>query len=237
MMVSIMSVEKRVQNINEDKQISKMQLAYEKIKESIVTDKYKPEQFLSARELCKELGISRTPVMDALRRLAYEGFVDHIPDKGMFVSRVRFGDMIELFEIREGIETIAARLCSLRKTDELIEKMENCLCQYEKFYRMGEYSRVVDFDNEFHMHFVLGARNERMLNYWHILFEQTKRGVFLSATDPERIEKSIMVMHRKILNAIKQGNGNLAEECVKEHYEEVLEFFKQYQIKNHYNIK
>ena len=61
-------------------------MAYEKIKEAIITEKYKTDQFLSSRELCADLGISRTPVMEALRRLAYEGFVEAVPDKGMFVS-------------------------------------------------------------------------------------------------------------------------------------------------------
>lgn len=61
-----------------NKVISKQQMAYERIKEAILTEQYKEDQLLSTRELSDEFGISRTPVMQALRRLAYEGFIDDI---------------------------------------------------------------------------------------------------------------------------------------------------------------
>ena len=79
----------RNRNAHETKPVSKMLLAYDEIKEAIITERYKPDQLLSGRELAEELGVSRTPVMEALRRLSYEGFVEHIPDKGMFVTKVR----------------------------------------------------------------------------------------------------------------------------------------------------
>ena len=89
-----------------NKEISKQQMAYEKIKEAIITEKYKTDQFLSSRELCADLGISRTPVMEALRRLAYEGFVEAVLIR-VCLFHGRFEDFIELYEIRLGMESIA----------------------------------------------------------------------------------------------------------------------------------
>jgi DNA-binding GntR family transcriptional regulator len=221
-------------NVHDTKPVSKMLFAYEEIKEAIITERYKPDKLLSGRELAEELGVSRTPVMEALRRLSYEGFVEHIPDKGMFVTKVRFEDLLELYEIKEGIEGIAARLCALRKTDQIIKKMEDCLAKYEDQLSKGKYLKAVDTDNQFHMLFISGARNSRMEKYMQVILEQSKRGVYLSASDPDRMKNIIVPTHRRILDAIKEGNGELAEKLAKEHMQDVQKFFVDYQTTHHY---
>jgi DNA-binding GntR family transcriptional regulator len=218
------------------KGFSKQQLAYESIKEAIIRDELGPEQLLSCRELSIQIGISRTPVMEALRRLAYEGFANYVPDKGMFVSKVRFEDVLELFEIREGLEGIAAKLCAARRTHALILQMDACLKAYEKEFREGNYSQMANKDTEFHLLILSGARNLRMENYLKLIIDQSRRGVFLSATDPERIENCIMVIHRRILAAITAGDGVEAEKAIREHLAEVQGFFKRYQYEHHYSI-
>jgi DNA-binding GntR family transcriptional regulator len=215
-------------------EISKQQLAYDKIKEAIITEKYKTAQFLSIRELSSELGISRTPVAEALRRLAYEGFVDAIQDKGMFVSRIHIEDYIELYEIKMSMEGLAARLCATRKTDHLIRQMENILLEYETEFRSGNYLKAVQKDNEFHMAFISGSMNSRLENYMRIVLEQCSRAVTLSASDSVRMETVIIPAHRKILSAIAEGNPDLAETAAREHVVNVQEFFTQYQIKHHF---
>ena len=75
-----------------------MLLAYDEIKRPLSLRDTNPINFSRAVNWPKELGVSRTPVMEALRRLSYEGFVEHIPDKGMFVTKVRFEDLLELCE-------------------------------------------------------------------------------------------------------------------------------------------
>lgn len=107
------------------------------LKRPILTEQYKEDQLLSTRELSDEFGISRTPVMQALRRLAYEGFIDDIPGKGMFVSRVRIEDFMELSEIKMGLESMAARLCAIRRTERELKEMEEVLLQHEREYKKG----------------------------------------------------------------------------------------------------
>ncbi len=221
----------------ENKLVSKQQLAYEKIKEAIITEKYKIDQLLSTRELSADLGISRTPVAEALRRLAYEGFVDAIQDKGMFVSRVHIEDFIELYEIKMGMEGLAARLCAKRKTDNLVKQMEDILLQYETQFKKGNYLKAVQKDNEFHMSFISGAKNTRLENYLRIVLEQCSRAVTLSASDSVRMETVIIPAHRKILAAIVQGDPDLAEKAAREHVVNVQEFLTQYQMKHYLVLK
>ncbi|SHH87694.1 DNA-binding transcriptional regulator, GntR family [Sporobacter termitidis DSM 10068] len=221
----------------ENRTISKQQLAYDKIKEAIITEKYKADQLLSTRELSTELNISRTPVAAALRRLAYEGFVDEIQDKGMFVSRVQIEDFIELYEIKMGMEGVAARLCAVRKTDGLIRQLEDALLQYETEVKKGNYLKAVQKDNEFHVSFIAGAKNTRLENYLRIVLEQCSLAVTLSASDPIRMETVILPAHRKIFDAIVAGEPDLAENAAREHVVDVQDFFTQYQIKHHYVLK
>jgi DNA-binding GntR family transcriptional regulator len=221
----------------DNKNVSKQLLAYDKIKEAIITEKYKPDQLLPTRELSAELGISRTPVAAALRRLAYEGFVDEIQDKGMFVSRVHIEDFIELYEIKMGMEGVAARLCAVRKTDQLLTQMEDALLQYEREVKQGNYLKAVQRDNEFHGAFIAGSKNSRLENYLRIILEQCGRAVTLSASDPTRMENVILPAHRKIFNAIAAGEPEPAEAAAREHVADVQDFFTRYQLRHHYALK
>ena len=221
----------------DNKTVSKQQLAYDQIKEAIITEKYKTDQLLSTRELSADFGISRTPVAAALRRLAYEGFVDEIQDKGMFVSRVHIEDFIELYEIKMGMEGVAARLCAVRKTEKLLAQMEEILLQYEAEVTKGNYLKAVQKDNEFHIAFIAGAKNTRLENYSRIVLEQCGRAVTLSASDPVRMAKVLLPAHRKIFNAIAAGDPELAEKAAREHVVDVQDFFTQYQIRHHYVLE
>ena len=221
----------------DSKTVSKQQLAYDIIKEAIITEKYKPDQMLSTRELSAALGISRTPVAAALRRLAYEGFVDEIPDKGTFVARVHIEDFIELYEIKMGMEGVAARLCAIRKTDALLQQMEDILLQHEKCVKEGDYLNAVQKDTEFHAAFIAGAKNQRLENYLRIILEQCGHAVTLSASAPGRMEAVILPAHRRIFDAIVRGEPDLAEAAARDHVTDVQDFLTQYQIRHHYTLK
>lgn len=220
-----------------NKTVLKQHLAYDKIKEAIITEKYKTDQLLSTRELSAELGISRTPVAAALKRLAFEGFVDEIQDKGMFVSSVHIEDYIELYEIKMGMEGVAARLCAVRRTDKTIKQMEETLLQYEKEVKKGNYLRAVQKDHEFHITFIEGAKNKRLENYLRVILEQCSRAATLSASDPVRMEMVISPAHRKIFDAILKGEPEFAEKAAREHVVDVQDFFTRYQIGHHYALK
>ncbi|NLB29213.1 MAG: GntR family transcriptional regulator [Clostridiales bacterium] len=221
----------------DNKNVSKQQLAYDNIKKAIITEEYAPNRMLSTRELSAKFGISRTPVMAALRRLAYEGFVDEIPDKGMFVSQVHIEDFIELYEIKMGMEGIAARLCAVRKTDALLNQLEDILLGYEQCIRDEDYLNAVRKDTEFHSVFIAGAKNQRLENYMRIILEQCGHAVTLSASAPGRMETVILPAHRRIFEAISRGEPELAEKAARDHVADVQDFLTQYQIRHHYTLK
>jgi DNA-binding GntR family transcriptional regulator len=98
----------------------KQHLAYDYLKESIISGKFPPNKPLIERELCDTLGVSRTPVREALRRLSSDGFVDFVPGRGTVVTRLTMDDMVHVYELKEALDKMAVKLCIQRKTDELM---------------------------------------------------------------------------------------------------------------------
>lgn len=217
--------------ISEQKDNSKQQIAYNKIKAAIIKNELLPDTLLVERQLSNTLGISRTPIREALRRLSSEGLVDFIPDKGMFVSKIRFEDILEIFELREALEGMAVRLFVLRKNSDIVQQMEECLTLQELAYKEGNYSLNVEFDMKFHNFYLKGSKNLRLESFVNTVLDQNSRMAFYTVNDKERIETSL-VQHKKVLDAIRQGNADQAEKLIKEHIINV----KEYHINKYYAI-
>lgn len=215
-----------------DKEASKQQIAYEKIKEAIVKNEIMPDTLFVERQLCANLGISRTPIREALRRLSSEGLVDSIPDKGMFVSRIRLEDIIEIYEIREALETMAIRLFTFRKTEEEMKRFEECIKNYEMNFTEGNYATAIALDMEFHEIYIKGARNNRMENILKSIRDQNSRVAFSTVADLERTRKSLE-QHKKIFEAVRANEPDQAENLLREHLLDI----KDYHISRFYLVR
>ncbi len=211
---------------------SKQELAYEKIKEAIIRNELLPDTLLVERNLCSALGFSRTPVREALRRLAGEGLVESIPDKGMFVTRIRFEDLIEIYEMKEILEGMAVRLFTQRKTDESVRLLEENLDIQEKAIQEMKYELVIEKDLEFHQLYTNGSKNSRLISFTNTIRNQYSRAAYYTVHDIDRIKLSL-TQHRKVLDAIREGDANLAETLVKEHILSV----KRYHLRSQYLTK
>lgn len=219
-------------NTYKQKDDSKQTIAYNKIKDAIIKNELLPDTLLVERQLCDTLGISRTPIREALRRLSSEGLVDSIPDKGMFVSRIRFEDMVEIFELREALEGMAIRLFVQKRDKDIFKQMEECIVLQERAYKEGNYSLNVEKDMEFHQLYIKGARNSRLESFLNTVLDQNSRMAFFTVTDKERIEGSLE-QHKKVLKAVEQGDAEEAERLIKEHIINI----KEYHIDKHYMVR
>lgn len=219
-------------NISEQKDNSKQQIAYDKIKSAIIKNELLPDTLLVERQLSATLGISRTPIREALRRLSGEGLIESIPDKGMFVSKIRFEDIIEIFELREALEGMAIRLFVLRKNSDIVLEMEECLAIQEKAFKEENYGLNVEMDLQFHHLYIKGAKNSRLESFINTVLDQNSRMAFNTLRDKERIESSL-VQHKKVLESIKKGDASEAERLIQEHIINV----KEYHISKYYGIK
>jgi DNA-binding GntR family transcriptional regulator len=196
--------------------VSREKLAYEKIKEAILTFQLLPGQSLVENELAAQLEISKTPVRDALLQLEKEGLVTRILYKGAYVSGVTPQDMAELYEIRVVIEGYATRIAAPLLTDEEIETAEQIIEEQLKALKEKNNIEVLRLNRCFHDLIVLKCPNQRLKQILANLEDHLKRYRLLSTYQAGRLEKS-MPEHFDILKAIKSRDAKAAEEAMKKH--------------------
>lgn len=197
---------------------------FRKLREDILSGKYKEHEELREISIGEELGVSRTPVREALRQLELEGLVTIIPNKGAYVTGITPKDVHDIYTIRSMLEGLCARWATRHITDEQIEELEEIILLSEFHLKKegnGKAKQVSDLDGKFHK-VLYEASNSRILE--HVLsdfhkYVQIARTMSVGAKD--RAEKSI-AEHRGILNAIKSKDEVLAEKLANEHIIKVM---------------
>lgn len=183
---------------------------FNRLREGILSGQYKKDEELKEMTLGSELGVSRTPVREALRQLELEGLVKIIPNKGAYVIGISSKDIRDIYEMRSRLEGLCARWATNNATSEIISKLEEIVDLSEYQCSKLKYSKVLELDNEFH-ELLYNTANSKMLyhtlsDFHHYL--ETIRKKTLSS--PERMVNSTKE-HRAIIEAIKEKNEEKAE--------------------------
>ncbi|MGE5390650.1 MAG: GntR family transcriptional regulator [Deltaproteobacteria bacterium] len=209
---------KRLLPVNLDSYKPLRELVLEAIREAIINGTLKPRERLMEIQLAEELGVSRTPIREALRNLELEGFIVMVPRKGAFVADMTFKDIADIFEIRAALEGLAAALAAERVTDEELEGMERHLVEKADAIARGDMERLVEVDTGFHESIYKASRNERLQGIINNLREQIQRFRATSLAYPGRMKQSLEE-HRAIVEAIHARDAVLARQVTQEHIE------------------
>lgn len=193
-------------------------LVLEAIREAIINGSLQPRERLMEIQLAEELGVSRTPVREALRKLELEGFIVMIPRKGAYVSDLTMKDIADVFEIRAALEGLAAALAAERITEEELEEMERLLVEKGEAINQNDIDKLVEVDTKFHETMYKASRNERLTGIISNLREQIQRFRLTSLSVPGRKNDSL-VEHRGIVEAIQARDIQLAKQLAQEHIE------------------
>jgi DNA-binding GntR family transcriptional regulator len=194
------------------------ELVFESLREAIISGMLRPSERLMEIQLAEEMGVSRTPVREAIRKLELEGLVVMIPRKGAYVAGMSIKDIADVFEIRGALEGLAAELASERATDEELEVMERYLVKISEEIENGDLSKVVETDTDFHTLIYEASRNARLSQIINNLREQIQRFRTTSLSFPGRM-KVALEEHRKIVEALSSRDGELARKLAQEHIE------------------
>ena len=194
------------------------ELVFESLREAIISGTLPPSERLMEIQLAEEMGVSRTPVREAIRKLELEGLVVMIPRKGAYVAGMSIKDIVDVFEIRGALEGLAAELASERVTDDELESMERYLVKISEEIESGDLSKVVETDTDFHTLIYKASRNARLSQIISNLREQIQRFRTTSLSFPGRM-KIALEEHRKIVEAISSRDGELARRLAQEHIE------------------
>ena len=189
---------------------------FHRIRDDILSGKYQEHEELKEVAIGEEMGVSRTPVREALRQLELEGLVQIIPNRGAFVTGIQAKDVRDIYMIRALLEGLCARWACENITKEQIEAMEENVYLAEFHAGKGHMEQMAELDNQFH-HILYDACNSKILE--HSLIDYHDYVLRIRRKTLSTIERSTQSNkeHRGIMEAIKAGNADLAERLADEH--------------------
>ncbi|MBP3488187.1 MAG: GntR family transcriptional regulator [Roseburia sp.] len=186
------------------------------IRENILSGKYAMDEELKEKSIGEELGVSRTPVREALRQLELEGLVTIIPNKGAYVVGISEKDIRDIYEIRSRLEGLCARWAAEHITKEQLDELEENIYLSDFHSSKGNSEQVVELDNRFHeiLYNASGSKELRhiLLDFHH--YVQRVRKVTLAVQ--ERAVNS-NDEHRRIVEALKAHDAKAAERLADMH--------------------
>ena len=190
---------------------------YEKLEHDILFGIYPKGKILTELSLAGELGVSRTPIREAMRRLAQEGLIsEQVNGKGSVVLGITKEDVEDIMEIRCRLEALAARYAARNITEEGLKELRHIVDLQEFYTQRGEAERIKEMDDQFHIA-VCRHSGRRVLSDTliplHMRIQKYRRASI------ERLTHSadIAAEHRNMLNAIEARDGDLAERLAEEH--------------------
>jgi len=206
---------------------SKKAAAYEAIKRRIIGNALKPGEPLNEAALVRDLGVSKTPIREALQQLEIEGFVEQVPGRGAFVTRISTDDVRELFEMREILECEAAARAAPKADPDRVaavrRRFENCEAGDGRssprlHFKSGDAVHAFIFE-------ILG--NRRLTETYRRLQDHIARmrNHFGSRPAPERFEQSFRE-HVAILEALARRDPEAAEAAVRAHLRNATDFLR-----------
>jgi DNA-binding GntR family transcriptional regulator len=188
------------------------------IRDLIVTVELDPGSVISERELIERIGIGRTPVREALQRLAQERLVDVYPRRGMFVTGVDVRDLVRLSEVRVVLEPEAARLAAERVTDAERAELRALIDEIGAGGVDGE-RELMALDERIHRAVYRATHNdllEATLEQYYVLALR----IWVLALDRQHKLKDAVQEHRTLLEAIHDGDGERAAMTMRAHVED-----------------
>lgn len=189
---------------------------FNRIREDILLGKYETNEELREVNLGKELGVSRTPVREALRQLELEGLVRIIPNKGAYVTGISPKDIQDIYVIRSLLEGLCAKWTAKLISKAQIGELEEIVYLSEFHISKGNFEQVFELDNKFHEVLYEACGSEILkhtLSEYHHYLERVRK---ITLSSEARVLASNKE-HEAILNAIKTGDESLAEKLANEH--------------------
>lgn len=197
----------------------------EYFKDAILSGELGPGDRIVETQWARKLGISQSPVRDALRSLESLGLVETIPYQGTYVSSITFQDLVDAHTIRGNIEALAVHYAIDRLTDEDLSKMQTLLIEMEDAGKNGDMNRYVHKDTEFHKAIVSASQKKMLIRLFEQcnVYEWTYYGTRFSSLDLVQLAKR----HESIYRALAARNEEKAKELVVLHLQELIEMMRR----------
>jgi len=199
-----------------DKPASLSTIAYDALRESILSFHLKQDVIYNEMAVAQELGLSRTPVREALLKLSSHGLVTFLPRKGFIISSYTLEDVKEIFELRQMVETAVAKKIAATVAPENLEQLNVYISIQYKAAANKDYHRFMYSDRDFHNYFFQLADNKRLLAIANN-FQDLCHLMGASALKSGDRYDCVIQEHEAIVKALEGGNASQVEGAVSEH--------------------
>lgn len=191
--------------------------AYQLIKEAVIYQKFQQGAIYSQEAICQELGISRTPVREALLELQKEGFIHFCRGKGIQVVSLDDKAIHDILEMRVYLEEASAELAAKRATKEDLDYISECLDENIRNRNTNDNILCYRMDHKFHRSIALAAHNDILYNSLDDVLNHYLRFEGLNVYESSISANSILDEHRAIFEAVKRHDALGAHESARLH--------------------
>jgi DNA-binding GntR family transcriptional regulator len=194
--------------MNMDEYLPLRDVVFNTLRQGILTGVLKPGERLMEIHLAEKLGVSRTPIREAIRMLELEGLVTMIPRKGAEVSRISKQDIRDVLEVRLVLDSLATRLACERITDDQKEELRRCAEEFEKATASRDVTLIAQADVRFHDVILAASHNKRLIQMVNNLAERIYR--YRLEYIKEANHARLIEEHAKIMDCVIKGDEDSA---------------------------
>ncbi len=210
--------EKKVQQPSPNKKELLSQTVYQEIHKMIALHRFEPGFRINLEKIAREVGISRTPVREAVRRLEQEGIVKTIPNRGVFLRENPLERVLEMQQARCALDKLAGRLAATHITKRIIHQLSKCLDNQLRAIESADLGLYSYSDYRFHSLIYEASQNA----YLKELFELTTLQMLPAPLGMLPILPSLYLGHQEILEALKERDPNATEAALGRHTEFIM---------------
>ena len=186
------------------------------LREAILKGDLKPGERLMELQLASKLGVSRTPIREAIRMLEQEGLAVTTPRKGAEVAKMTLKDMEDVLEIRDALDELAVRIACQKISDEQLKQLEDMKELFEKSTQTGNVKKIAEADVTFHDVIYEATGNPKLVTLLNNLREQVYRYRVEYIKDPKNYP-TLIAEHEAILESLKNRDVKNAVEAMHVH--------------------
>lgn len=200
-------------------------VVFETLREAILEGKLTPGERVMEVQLAEQLGVSRTPVREAIRKLELEGLLVMVPRKGAYVADVSLKDVIDVLEIRASLEGLAASLGAERRDESDIELLESEMEELIRCVEEKDTEGMIRSDAAFHDILLKTSKNDKLSSIVEGLRDQVHRFRVIYFTEYKENANTLIEEHRQILSWLKNQEIEKAQDSAKDHIYNIRNFF------------
>ncbi|WP_346867967.1 GntR family transcriptional regulator [Clostridium sp. UBA1353] len=219
-----------LKNLDDGKEKSIREIVLKELRTAIFTGDINPGDRLIENNIATAMGVSRTPVREALRQLESEGLAVNIPRKGTIVKGICIEDAIEIYDIREVLEGLAVRGACMHISRIEIRELREIIENMKKLIDTNEEKEYVEVHNRFNKIILDACHNKRLISQMEYIYEYLQSLRKISLMTKER-KLDALKEHIEIVDAIEVGDEELAEERARDHVTRAKKSFQNAVVK------